>query len=422
MKCKQVSIDLLVVGTPLVAPVMDPRDDRVKLLSAGIPVTQEFINRLKERHIDSVLMSERDLAVCMAFESEGRRTKVPPALDYVQSTMVNEMSEYIDDKIDDQQVSQEIPETNDPLIAQIDRPIDLAYGSELKRQWAIESDRRIQTSLEVFEESLHSNTVSLEPLVGTCHELIERLVEDPDALVALATSPADCNYPSRHGVHLASLALAIGLTMRLDQNHLMDLALGCLIHDVGMSAVGTAFFDIKTPLSHGSIRRLSNHPVKAIDISAKFGGELPELSRLVLYQIHERCDGSGYPRGRIKSQIHPLARIASVADAFIGMVSKRRHRLAIQGYYANVAILNEMQSGKFDAAAVRALLETVSLHPIGTFVNLSNECIGRVLRTGGEEYVKPTIEMWHPNKLDAKPAIVNLKYDETIRIRSARAA
>jgi hypothetical protein len=58
------------------------------------------------------------------------------------------------------------------------------------------------------------------------------------------------------------------------------------------------------------------------------------------------------------------------------------------------AILRDAKDGLLDAAVVRALLKTVSLFPLGSFVALSDRREGRVLRARGAAYHKPVVEVW----------------------------
>jgi HD-GYP domain-containing protein (c-di-GMP phosphodiesterase class II) len=50
---------------------------------------------------------------------------------------------------------------------------------------------------------------------------------------------------------------------------------------------------------------------------------------MMVYQHHERLDGSGYPTGAVGDDIHPWARICAVADVFDAMSSLRPYRRAV---------------------------------------------------------------------------------------------
>lgn len=411
MKCVKVGLSRLKVGAVLSSAIADPTQPRLKLLSAGTKIDESVLQRLAQRGIENVILAERDVAMLSAFEPQGRRSKVPPAPNYVRSNLQNDGSKEVDQLLlvsDEEQPDAFELKVDSSVIQDTQRRPGSSYEDGLQYQWAIECDRRIEQMVDFIEDAVNGSGASVSPLIQMSSELLDRWIEDPDALVALATAPYQSDYPSRHGVHLASLAIAIGAEMGLGRSSLIDLAVGCLIHDAGMKSVGVGMFETKDPLSAGQLRRLADHPVQAINIASRFGDELSIGSRMVLYQIHERCDGSGYPRGYQSHQIHPLAKIAAVADAFVGMVSTRKHRLAIQGYRANVALLEDVKQQRFDATAVRCLLKATSLHPIGSKVKLNNDQIGRVIRSGGDNFVSPTIAMWNPIQKESESAIVDL--------------
>ena len=416
-KFKRTAIESLPIGMVLRAPISDPNNPQIKLLTEGTDVSQAFIDKLIARGIGEVVVSERDLAMMQAFRPQGRGKKVPPAHQYVQSVAVNDESKEIDQLVHDGNILR-LDEISSPVSESLEQPSNTAYSDGLQQQWAGDCDEQVETLCELFDETCNGNEVSLEPLLQQCEQIITRLKEDSDALVCLAAAPYPAEYPTRHAFHLASLAIAIGVQVGLDHQNLLDLGVGCLIHDAGMRQVGLEQFEAKTTISSVGLQKLADHPVRALEVASRYNG-ISDNARMVAYQIHERLDGSGYPRGRTANQIHDLAKIAAVADAFIGMATPRPHRLGIQGYFAIKQILDEMKAGKFDPKVVRGLLEATSLYPIGSFVQLTNEHVGRVIRTGGADYANPTIEMWKANQLDAEPAIVNLKEEEDIQIAAS---
>lgn len=422
-RCKRVPLSTLRVGTVLMAPVTDPTDSRITLLGQGVVVTRQFIDRLVARGVESVVLSQRDIALLHAFSSQGRRTKVPPAHCYVQSADRNDHSIELDKTIESSEFSS-LAELGQTIATGATRPSDCAYAEGLPHQWAVQGAEQIESLEEFMSDSSDSagDKSEIGPLWKTCCELIDCIAEDADALVCLSCTPFDCDYPSRHAVHVAGIALAVGTEMGLDRASLIDLGIGCLIHDIGMNVVGLRTFDSKETLSRRQLQQLADHPVKAVEVAGQFGDKIADASKLVAYQIHERGDGSGYPRGVIASQMHPLSKIASVADALVGMLTRRKHRMAIQGYHVMASLLNDMKAGKFDARVMRALLQSASLYPLGSYVKLNNDLIGRVIRTGGTQFVKPTVEMWHRDHVDRAPVVVNLKHESEIRITGSMPA
>jgi HD-GYP domain-containing protein (c-di-GMP phosphodiesterase class II) len=136
--------------------------------------------------------------------------------------------------------------------------------------------------------------------------------------------------------------------------------------------------------------------------------DVPTGARMVAYQLHERFDGSGYPRQRRGAQIHPLARIAMVADMFVAMISPRPHRPPILPYKAMEFILHSTKLGKFDPDVVRGLLQTVGLFPIGSYVLLSDHRTARVIRAHRELFNRPVVEIQPNDGPPAEPEVVDL--------------
>ena len=117
---------------------------------------------------------------------------------------------------------------------------------------------------------------------------------------------------------------------------------------------------------------IARHPMISTDRLARNMKDVSRGVQMIVYQMHERCDGSGYPRGSVASGIHPLAKIAAVADAYVALISPRPHRPALLPYYAIKKMLEDVADRLFDSTAVRALLYTISLFPLGSFVELNN--------------------------------------------------
>ena len=131
--------------------------------------------------------------------------------------------------------------------------------------------------------------------------------------------------------------------------------------------------------------------------------------------MHERMNGSGYPRQRRGEQIHPLARIAAVADVYVALVSPRAYRPAMLPYSAMEHLVRGSRSGLFDRAVVRAFLETVSMFPIGSYVELSDGRTGRVVRANPDKYTAPVVQVETDNESDV-PDIIDLSQEQDLSI------
>ncbi|NND96239.1 MAG: HD domain-containing protein [Pirellulaceae bacterium] len=280
----------------------------------------------------------------------------------------------------------------------------------------MELDQQVHVLQQFVDQSVQGTGTGMAPLTILCDQAIDRLHEDADAVVCLGATPYESDFPTRHGLHTSRIAMAIGLEMGLGREQLMDLGMGCMIHDLGMHKTGVSQFETKGKITDRHRRLLADHPVHSVEIAGQYGDEISERAQMVAYQIHERIDGSGYPRGFGRDQIHSLAKIAGVAETFVDLLAPRPNRVGFQGYYVVAHLLDQMKAGKFEPPVIRALLQATSLYPIGSCVELSNGKVGRVIRTGAQQFDRPTVEIWDRRDLESNPDIINLRVDTGVSI------
>ena len=148
----------------------------------------------------------------------------------------------------------------------------------------------------------------------------------------------------------------IGRAIGLPDDHLKDIELAGILHDIGKIGVPESILWKPAKLTVEEHKIMSEHPVK----SAQIIGELKGLARTREYVLHhhEFVDGSGYPDGLVGDAIPLGARIILVADAFDAMTTDRPYRKAI-GHHAALAELRKQSGTQFDGKLVDALISVV---------------------------------------------------------------
>lgn len=90
--------------------------------------------------------------------------------------------------------------------------------------------------------------------------------------------------------------------------------------------------------------------------------QLAEIGTLA-GMLHERIDGSGYPRGRSGGAIPPEARLLAAAGVYQSMREPRPHRPALSRAAAEAQLIAEASAGRLDPAAVDAVLSATGHQP-----------------------------------------------------------
>ena len=190
-----------------------------------------------------------------------------------------------------------------------------------------------------------------EKLKRSTDKLVNAL-EDAIQAIAMIVEMRD-PYTAGHQRRVTQLACAIAKEMALSEEQTDALRLAGLIHDVGKVRVPAEILTNPDGLSEAEFNIVKTHPLIGYEILKTI--EFPWPIAQIVYQHHERLDGSGYPSSLSGEDILLEARILAVADVVEAMSSHRPYRPAIGIDKA----LNEISQKKgvlYDANVVDACL------------------------------------------------------------------
>jgi len=191
------------------------------------------------------------------------------------------------------------------------------------------------------EEHLKETLDSLRKAFSTTVQVLVSAVESRDP------------YTAGHQTRSADLARAIATEMGLFQDRIDAIRMAGSIHDIGKMSVPAEILSKPTKLSELEFGLIKVHANKGFEMLKDVESPWP-LAQIV-YQHHERMDGSGYPRGLKGEEIIMEARILAVADVVEAMASHRPYRPAI-GLDAALAEIEKNRGTLYDADAVDACL------------------------------------------------------------------
>jgi HD-GYP domain-containing protein (c-di-GMP phosphodiesterase class II) len=160
-----------------------------------------------------------------------------------------------------------------------------------------------------------------------------------------------------HTTRVADLAVRTGRAAGLNDNELVHLRRGALLHDVGMLSVPENVLLRPGPLSAEDRARIQQHPEYGFDILAPINHLRPALD--IPYCHHERWDGAGYPRGLKGDQIPLAARLFAVVDVWDALCTDRPFRRAWSESGAR-AYLREQAGAHFDPQAVSLFFQSLN--------------------------------------------------------------
>ena len=357
------SIDRLQAGTTLPGPIYEDEDGSVLLLQAGVCVSAEQIDHLRNRGITQIRIEKRFadslISAPRSTQRAPRRSSGPQA---------------------------------DKKVPSIARPgATVTWSSQVSRTVGKLREAQSERLTQVYSLLENQGPLNPEVLSDISDECIRQLAVDMDLFVKGSLEPQMNEATAEHCLRVAQLAVAVGAIASHTREELRWLAMGCLVSRCRATAAARELSEEPRALTGVEFAEIKRTPSRVFDMLCKTA--FPWVARTVAYQICERWNGSGYPRGKSGFQIHPLARIAAVCDVYVSLSSPRPYRPAYSLYRAVKQILNDARHGLFDAETIRFFLRTISLYPIGTYVRLNNGQIGRVMRTNTEAFDRPSLEI-----------------------------
>lgn len=164
-------------------------------------------------------------------------------------------------------------------------------------------------------------------------------------------------YTAGHERKVGNLAVAIAKKMRLTKRQIDCIYFTGYLHDIGKIAIPAEILSKPGILNDIEFEIVKVHVNYGYNILKK--ANLPWPVAEVVYQHHERINGSGYPLGIKSDEIMMEAKIIAVADVIEAMTSHRPYRpglglkVALKEIVKNAGIL-------YDTAVVEVVLDLIN--------------------------------------------------------------
>jgi PAS domain S-box-containing protein/putative nucleotidyltransferase with HDIG domain len=155
------------------------------------------------------------------------------------------------------------------------------------------------------------------------YEKLQLAMSSTISIISLIAESRD-PYTAGHQRSVANLATAIARELGLADERVQIIRMAGLIHDLGKIKVPAEILSKPGKLTESEFNLIKSHPETGYQILMKVDFS-PSIAEII-YQHHERLDGTGYPRMITGEQILMEARIITVADVVEAMAGHRPYR------------------------------------------------------------------------------------------------
>ncbi len=184
---------------------------------------------------------------------------------------------------------------------------------------------------------------------------LESLQRTVDGVIHMAVSITEKRdpYTAGHQARVAEIAGAIARELSLSEGQVEGIKMAASIHDIGKICIPSEILSKPGFINEAENNLVKTHVQIGYDILKTV--EFPWPIADIVYQHHERIDGSGYPLGLAGHEILLEARILAVADVVEVMAGYRPYRPA----FTMEDALNEIRQNRgilYDVEVVNACL------------------------------------------------------------------
>ncbi len=201
-------------------------------------------------------------------------------------------------------------------------------------------------------------------MMGITRDMTEHANLERDRFTMLVNALAVVNralemrdpYTFSHARNVARIAEVIGERLGFNENRLMGLKLAADLHDLGKISIPTDILTKPGTLTSLEYNLVQEHVQNCYDLIKEM--PFPFALSEIVYQHHERLDGSGYPNKIHGDKIMLEAKILAVSDVLESMTNHRPYRAALGIKKA----LKELKGGintKYDSKVVGVVEDLV---------------------------------------------------------------
>lgn len=252
----------------------------------------------------------------------------------------------------------------------------------------------IRKTVVAFQE--HDLT-SIEEMQTSASEILRSLVDDADLAVAVALEldsgkQAFNERLLRQSVRTSVLSVAIGMEMSLPLENLLHLGTAGLTCDLSLFCRGSHNEPVGAPSKESDQARVRMHPQQTFESLARLRN-VPGPVLLSILHHHEGIDGSGASNGLSPAKAAPLPWILRLVQAYLELTEPLYGGVGFLPADSIAYLMYHTIRGRFDMAAMKALLRVVSAYPIGSLVKLSDQSVGKVVRRATGDPLRPMVRI-----------------------------
>ena len=244
----------------------------------------------------------------------------------------------------------------------------------------------------------------IEPVVD---DIFSSIQHNPHAFNGLMRCRRDNTGLFQHALAVCGLMVTLARGLRFDAAGIRAAGMAGLLIDVGAALTQSDPDDCHANPSDPAVR---DHPKLGYDFLCA-GGAVPEEVAVAVFEHHEFCDGSGYPRGLAGQDISLLGRMVAICSTFDDLSNNTASRSG--GGLGPGAAIEAMKASarRYDRPIFEAFCEVIGLYPIGTVLLLSSGRLALVVDQPHGGRVMPRLRAFYSTASNQRLTAVDVELE-----------
>lgn len=268
--------------------------------------------------------------------------------------------------------------------------------------------RAVSTIKKLASQVLSNASLNVSEARIIVDELVERVLENPDALIRLSVLKNYDEDTYYHSVNVMLLSLTLGASLGLEKPVLSALGLSALLHDLGKVKIPIDILKKASSLTREEWQIIKMHTVYGAQ-ALLASPNLNKICSVVALEHHMYMDGSGYPYLPLIKKPHIFSRVVQVVDIYDALTSQRPYRKPTLPENA-LRLIYAQSKNKLDPIISKQFVKMMGIYPVGTCVKLNTGEYAIVIKPGKEDITRPFVTVILDENLQKleSPVRVNL--------------
>jgi HD-GYP domain-containing protein (c-di-GMP phosphodiesterase class II) len=231
------------------------------------------------------------------------------------------------------------------------------------------------------------------------------------SIVGLLDAPVMEERDILHALNVSVLAMMVGQQFALSAEDIKILGIGALLHDIGEQQIPRDVYARRARMSPDEGWVYREHPSRGVKLLSALSSFPHEALRMI-ESHHERIDGSGYPDQLQEEYLSVFTKILMVVDEYDLLIN---HEDLQQRMTQAEALSHLYRTARttLPSDVIAALIQTLTVYPPGTIVELVNGAYAMVLTINRQARMKPLVLLYIAHQESRAPVIIDLMRDRT---------